>query len=97
MFLRSTKQAYSNLSLGKQSMCRAMTAAPTINPLVQVNAMGFKFTAKPMQVLGQVERRQFSYPDHIVMEMPNLSPTMEKVSMRYLLNLNNRLHHSCKA
>lgn len=63
-------------------MCRAMTAAPTINPLVQVNAMGFKFTAKPMQVLGQVERRQFSYPDHIVMEMPNLSPTMEKGNIK---------------
>jgi len=62
-------------------MCRAMTAAPAINPLVQVNAMGFKFAAKPMQVLGQVERRQFSYPEHIVMEMPNLSPTMEKVSI----------------
>ena len=96
MFLRSTKQAYSKLSLGKQTMCRAMTAAPTINPLVQVNAMGFKFNAKPMQVLGQVERRQFSYPEHIVMEMPNLSPTMEKVSIRCDMNL-NRLHQSCKA
>ena len=36
----------------------------------------------PAQVLGQVPRRAFSYPDHIVMEMPNLSPTMEKVLLR---------------
>ena len=30
-----------------------------------------------------------SYPDHIVLEMPNLSPTMEKV--RFLLAINDSL------
>lgn len=34
---------------------------------------------KPMQVFGNVPRRAFALPDHLVMEMPNLSPTMEKV------------------
>ncbi len=83
MFLKSTKQAYSKLALGKQSFCRSMTATPAFTPFMQVNSMGFKFAAtsrKPIQVLGQVEKRQFSLPEHIVMEMPNLSPTMEKVS-----------------
>lgn len=34
----------------------------------------------PVQVVGHVATRAFSLPDHMVMEMPNLSPTMEKVS-----------------
>lgn len=36
----------------------------------------------PVQVLGSVPRRAFSLPEHIVMEMPNLSPTMEKGNIR---------------
>ena len=37
--------------------------------------------ARQSLVMGKVPMRMFSsYPDHIKLEMPNLSPTMEKVS-----------------
>ena len=37
----------------------------------------------PVSVLGSsVERRSFSLPDHMMMEMPNLSPTMEKGNIK---------------
>ena len=37
----------------------------------------------PISVMGgQIERRSFSLPDHEVMEMPNLSPTMEKGNIK---------------
>lgn len=32
--------------------------------------------------MGSVEQRAFSLPDHIVLEMPNLSPTMEKGNIK---------------
>ena len=32
--------------------------------------------------MGTVEQRAFSLPDHIVLEMPNLSPTMEKGNIK---------------
>lgn len=28
--------------------------------------------------MGQVQKRYFALPDHLALEMPNLSPTMEK-------------------
>ena len=28
--------------------------------------------------MGHIQKRYFSLPDHIKLEMPNLSPTMEK-------------------
>ena len=34
------------------------------------------------KVMGTVEKRAFSLPDHIVLEMPNLSPTMEKGNIK---------------
>lgn len=48
--------------------------------------MAFRSTnmiARPaVQVMGNMQQRSFgSLPEHIVMEMPNLSPTMEKVSL----------------
>ena len=34
------------------------------------------------KVMGAVERRAFSLPENIVLEMPNLSPTMEKGNIK---------------
>lgn len=42
-----------------------------------------KLAFKPM-VMSQFPLRNFaSLPDHIMLEMPNLSPTMEKVSLTF--------------
>jgi hypothetical protein len=38
-------------------------------------------------VTGQYPMRYFSLPDHVKLEMPNLSPTMEKVSLITYLTL----------
>lgn len=38
-----------------------------------------------------VPMRNFSYPDHIKVEMPNLSPTMEKVSSFYDVLFSGRI------
>ena len=53
--------------------------------LHQSSQMGFRtmnMAARPlMGAMGtSTPQRAFSLPDHLVMEMPNLSPTMEKVS-----------------
>ena len=32
--------------------------------------------------MGAIEKRAFSLPEHIVLEMPNLSPTMEKGNIK---------------
>ena len=57
--------------------------------MVQSNQMSFfKYNASkqmrmPVSVLGSpAERRSFSLPDHMMMEMPNLSPTMEKGNIK---------------
>ena len=44
--------------------------------------MGSKYSVNmgKIGVMGQTQIRSFSLPDHIKLEMPNLSPTMEKVS-----------------
>ena len=41
-----------------------------------------RVSTKTVQLMGSQPTRAFAggLPDHIVMEMPNLSPTMEKVS-----------------
>ena len=52
-----------------------------MGPMMQFQSAGFlNRTRTPVQVFGAIEKRAFSYPEHLVMEMPNLSPTMEKVS-----------------
>jgi len=38
-----------------------------------------KATFKPMIITSQFPIRFFALPDHVKLEMPNLSPTMEKV------------------
>ena len=65
---------------------RTASNTPTLNPLIQLNQMGL-FTMRnnlnsSPKVMGTVEKRAFSLPDHIVLEMPNLSPTMEKGNIK---------------
>ena len=57
--------------------------------LHQSSQMGFRtmnMAARPlMGAMGtSTPQRAFSLPDHLVMEMPNLSPTMEKVSHEWI-------------
>lgn len=49
----------------------AAAAAPAATPAPQ--------TAAPKQAVASKPAK--SYPDHVKLEMPNLSPTMEKVSL----------------
>ena len=68
------------------SLMRTASITPTLNPMVQINQMGMftmrnNLNAAP-KVMGTVEQRAFSLPDHIVLEMPNLSPTMEKGNIK---------------
>ena len=81
MFLKSSKQAYGRLVQSRQTLSRASMAAVQAGPLMQFS-MCARTTARravPVQVMGSAPSRAFSLPDHIVLEMPNLSPTMEKV------------------
>ena len=56
--------------------------------LLQRSLNGSKFGNYKQMGLTQVTSRNFSsLPDHIKLEMPNLSPTMEKVS------IGERIHH----
>ena len=89
MFLKtSTQQAYNKLLTGRSSLARLIKPALVMStaqaPLMasQMPAMGFLTANKRdmRHVMGTTQRRAFSLPDHLVMEMPNLSPTMEKVS-----------------
>ena len=66
-------------------MSSAMRVMAGQRMLQKGNHMGFRtmnMAARPlMGAMGTaLPQRAFSLPDHIVMEMPNLSPTMEKVS-----------------
>jgi len=62
----------------------------TRSALILTQQMGFMTISKPAAHLralvnvGSV-RRFASYPHHIVLEMPNLSPTMEKVTYLHSL------------
>ena len=48
--------------------------------------MGLMTNNKSMKVsnfMGELQQRKFgNYPDHIILEMPNLSPTMEKGNIK---------------
>ena len=60
------------------------------NTFMPLSTMGLLTQNRaPVQVLGSVPRRAFSLPEHIVMEMPNLSPTMEKVIV--YININHAI------
>ena len=84
MFLKSTKQAYSKLLQTRQSLgvtARMTSSLTNSASMLQYNQMAFRSNNRQaMNIMGNVPQRAFSLPDHIVMEMPNLSPTMEKVS-----------------
>lgn len=91
MFLKSTKQAYAKLLQTRQSLSAAkitssLTASSTA--FTQCSSMAFRSGNRAfrpvMSVMGSMPQRAFSLPDHIVLEMPNLSPTMEKVSVSSL-------------
>lgn len=63
-----------------------------MTPQIQLPQMGYMTMlnnnrAQTFSMLGcPVQMRQFSsYPDHVKLEMPNLSPTMEKVSQYFYL------------
>ncbi len=57
--------------------------------LNQVHAMNYFMVNKAAQrhMMAQVAHRQFSLPAHQKLEMPNLSPTMEKVSSSVLCHI----------
>ena len=83
MFIKSSKQAYAKLMQSRQSLTLASLAtASAATPLLNTSNFAFRTSSlsrKP--VMGTVSARAFSgsLPEHIVLEMPNLSPTMEKV------------------
>jgi hypothetical protein len=83
MFLRSSKQAYAKLSQTRQTLMRMQAASACASNAFFAPATHCSFLSKNRapahQLFGAIPRRSFSYPEHIVMEMPNLSPTMEKV------------------
>ena len=83
MFIKSSKQAYAKLMQSRQSLTLAsLASAQAVTPLLNTSNFAFRtslLTKKP--IMGAVPMRAFSgsLPEHIVLEMPNLSPTMEKV------------------
>jgi hypothetical protein len=76
MFANKTKQA---LSTAYKVSLRAGSVS-----FLNASRMGFlsKHTLVRKNIIGSTTVRCFAakYPEHIALEMPNLSPTMEKVS-----------------
>ena len=54
-------------------------------PVAQQAARAIFLATRTNYTMVSQERRCFAYPAHQKLEMPNLSPTMEKVSSVYLL------------
>ena len=67
-------------------------AASYMSTSFQMNKLPFYQHAMNPAANGFVQKRQFSLPSHIKLEMPNLSPTMEKVSYPFLI-FNQTLAH----
>ena len=85
MFLKSSKQAYAKLIQSRQALSlQSMVTAQAAKPILCNSKFAYLTTTsarKQTSVMGSVAMRAFSgnLPEHIVLEMPNLSPTMEKV------------------
>ena len=67
-------------------------AASYMSSSFKMNKLPFYQHAMNPAANGFVQKRQFSLPSHIKLEMPNLSPTMEKVSYPFLI-FNQTLAH----
>ena len=78
--LKSAKQAYSKIYFAQQHLAKSSVRLSQCNSLYQANMATYRTAARKPMAMVQVQTRAFSLPDHLVMEMPNLSPTMEKVS-----------------
>ena len=81
MHLLSTKTSKQLFS----SVRRSLVATSNKTQLCTPQAMSFFVVTKTATVGGQplmthVTKRHFALPPHITLEMPNLSPTMEKVN-----------------
>lgn len=66
---------------------RVTLRSATFN-VVQASRMGMmtRQTLGKYSLMGSVQTRCFAaggFPDHVRLEMPNLSPTMEKVAYHY--------------
>ena len=75
----------------------AMRVLASQRVLQQSSQMGFRtmnMATRPlMGAMGtSTPQRAFSLPEHLVMEMPNLSPTMEKVSSHGLSAKSDNIH-----
>ena len=72
-----------HLSNAKSLLLNAGRRHLAASKAVQQQAMTFFVVNKPQsrqqQMMFMVARRGFALPPHIKLEMPNLSPTMEKV------------------
>ena len=80
--IKSAKQAYSKLYFAQQNLAKSSVRLSQCSSLYQGNQQvaSFRTAARKPVSMVQMQTRAFSLPDHLVMEMPNLSPTMEKVS-----------------
>ena len=79
MFSTKSKQMVS--AAYRLSLRSSLLAAPKMNLFMARNRSAIQRTV----ALAAQQSRGFSasLPDHIKLEMPNLSPTMEKVSLRH--------------
>ena len=65
----------------QQTAIKALLSSKPIQ-MPHVTVMKQQMARQSFMMGGQYQMRMFSsYPDHIKLEMPNLSPTMEKVSL----------------
>ena len=61
-----------------------MTSNSKFCQMPQFSAVSQSIARKSFLMGSPIQMRMFSsYPDHLKMEMPNLSPTMEKVSQSF--------------
>lgn len=82
MFLRKASARFAQKFATGTSMTRAAVIAAN-SGLCQPTSMGFFGSVKFNRSVVSTQTRQFSsLPDHIVLEMPNLSPTMEKGNIK---------------
>jgi hypothetical protein len=83
MFITTSKQTLAKYLQARNSLAISYLAATqAMTPLISRSQFAFRsnnYSRQATQIMGNFSNRGFALPSHIVCEMPNLSPTMEKV------------------
>jgi hypothetical protein len=80
MYHLSSKTTKQLLQTARRTVLSAASQQPMAPPQ---RAYFVAHKQQQMKFMLDFQRRQFSLPPHVKLEMPNLSPTMEKVILKY--------------